>query len=87
MRTIWKVELWLLRTISHNLPDNATPIHLGMQGGCLNLWVLVDDSRPKVTKRYLVVGTGQVVPEKARYIGTAQDNQGFVWHAFELQGE
>lgn len=48
-------------------------------------WGLHDDDAQEVTRTFLVTGTGWVVPEGARYVGTApRGADELVWHLLEV---
>lgn len=69
-----------------SMPDGAKILCVQTQGNALQLWALVDPSRPKSFREFEVVGTGCEIGEGGRrYIGTAQTYGGeFVWHVFEV---
>ena len=46
------------------------------------MWAGVPDSGPVVVRSFQVVGTGEVVTGRHRFLGTVQQGP-FVWHVFE----
>jgi hypothetical protein len=57
--------------------------HVAMQNGWITLWVANHSDLPSRPCRFLVAGTGQVIPSDAAYLGTVMDGI-FVWHVFEV---
>lgn len=52
----------------------------------VDFWYEHDDQAPQIERRFVAVGTGQEIPEGARYWGsTARSEQERVFHLFELQ--
>jgi hypothetical protein len=48
-------------------------------------WGLHDDDAQEATRTFLVIGTGWVIPEGARYVGTApRGADELVWHLLEI---
>ena len=66
------------------LPKDASILCVQMQHGKIVLWAKVD-SDPSVTEdvKFEVYGTGHVMsPYPKAYVGTVQDEGGFVWHCW-----
>lgn len=69
-----------------NMPDSGT-ILLGVQQrlDVVCLWE-IDGGRPWRCRRLRVFGTGQPIPDDARYVGSTQAGP-LVWHVFEMSIE
>ena len=82
---IWKYGLPLfLSVIEVDMPEGAVVRHVGDQFESLFIWVECDPDRALVTRRFVVIGTGQRVPDGAEYCGTAMAAEGsLVWHVYE----
>jgi hypothetical protein len=50
------------------------------------IWVWVDNETPKVTRKFVIYGTGHPMPPyPGEYIGTFQQAEGaLIWHLFEI---
>lgn len=95
MRTIWKYELEPETII--NVPVDAKPLAVQVQGGQTCLWVLLDPDTPRVERKFLSFGTGHPIPDDSRfqrlqYIDTFQtenpmkgliNSPTLVFHVFE----
>lgn len=63
-------------------------LHVGTQDGVPTAWAVVDVDMPKGKRTWQVVawGTGWELPDEVwidcDYIGTCEDNYGYVWHYF-----
>ncbi len=57
-----------------------------VQHGEVVMWALIDDSKPTMTREFLLVGTGQPMPtDTLDYIGTVQLEGGaLILHLFEV---
>ncbi len=84
MTTIWKYPL-LVQNVQmlHDIPHEAFPLCIQLQGNVPTLWMLVN---PAATIReewtINLFGTGHRINDEAgEYIGTVQ-REGFVWHYF-----
>jgi len=76
----YKLEAGPLR-----LTKGAEILTIQMQNGFPHIWVLLDNEAEEDWKVFVIIGTGQEIPEKFdyKYIATYQQNT-FVWHVFEL---
>lgn len=86
MRTVWKVAV-APKMNAVALPAGAIPLAVQMQDDVPQMWFLVDPERPKEPRSFLVVGTGQPIPDDVplHFIGTFQmAPEGLVWHLFEV---
>ena len=82
MRTIWKFPLDKVGPTE--MREGAKIVHAGTQDGILCLWAEIDPSRPVVTRRFIVVGTGHALPEAyCEHLLTWQEPP-FVWHLYEV---
>lgn len=71
------------------LPINAQVLHVGEQGGAMQMWVLCDLSYPCRDRKFVTLFTGfDQVPEGATYIGTVISHGGnIVRHVFEVSND
>jgi hypothetical protein len=86
-RRIWKYELEITDEQTVNMPMHADILTVQMQGGTMCMWALVEPENVKRPRKFLVVGTGNPMPDgMQRYVGTVQMMQGsLVWHIFEAE--
>lgn len=95
IRTIWKYTLVGGgkerleddgREFYVDMPDGAEVLSVAFEGGYkqLVLWVLCDKDAAKVTRRFVVYGTGFEIDATGlgRFLGALREGQ-FVWHVFE----
>lgn len=82
---------WAIR-----MPQSSPVLHVegarigvGSAADCaVDFWYEHDDEVIEAERRFLVVGTGHEIPPRARYCGsTARDDDGLVWHLYELPSE
>ena len=67
-----------------DFPYGAEIVSFAYQEGVPYVWALVDLSEQKMVTRYfLVIGTGSMIPEDMIYRGTTHTDPPFVWHLFE----
>jgi hypothetical protein len=87
MNIIYKYKLEPLTVTRIKLPIGYRILTVGIQRDELCLWVLIDKDQKKVAVDFLVIGTGQLMPEDktpaADFVGTAVSDY-FVWHVFKL---
>ena len=83
--TIWKFPIEITDEQDVMVPGGAEFLRAAMQGEKLCLWALVDAGSPHEMRRIRVIGTGLPFEDsdKCKYIGTAHDHRGAVWHVFE----
>lgn len=65
------------------MPDGAKLLDIQMQHGAPQLWALVDDDTPEVSRELLTYGTGHSVVNPGAYVGTYQTGP-YVFHVFEI---
>ncbi|PXY33590.1 hypothetical protein BAY59_10945 [Prauserella coralliicola] len=94
MITVWKFPLKLVDEHGNvtdrpiiTMPKKAVLLALQLQNDVPTVWALVDTDSDVERRRFLVVGTGQPLPNDGyqwayAYLGTWQQN-GFVFHLFE----
>jgi hypothetical protein len=83
MLTIWNFEI--ARGYNElNIPHGAQALTVQMQGGRMQLWMLVDPNQPMIERRaFSVYGTGHAVPNTpGRYVATIQIDA-LVFHVFD----
>lgn len=84
MKTIHKYTLHADDIQTVNMPIGAVILDAQEQGYGLQLWALVDDSKPLVPRQFASYGTWLPVPEEAgEYVATVQMSN-LVWHIFEV---
>lgn len=67
------------------LPEGSRILSLQDQMGTLTFWAMVDERLAAEPVSFVVIATGQSLPEGLKnYIGTVQMNS-FVWHVFECK--
>lgn len=73
METIWKFELDLSNgNVSQiEMPADAATISAGVQGETFVVWALVDPDAPRVTRRFVIHGTGHPVLKEVTETFTA----------------
>jgi hypothetical protein len=85
MHTIWKFPVQP-SNFTLDLPIGATFLSVQVQHRSPQCWFLLDPEAPKVTRRFVLLGTGHSVPEprKLTHRGTFQIREGqLVFHLFE----
>lgn len=85
MLTIHKYTFEEARVNELPLTEDAKILAIQNQNAVITLWVLLDPKAPRVTRTFIIVGTGQPLrdEEVKQYIGTVQIRP-FVWHIFEI---
>lgn len=68
-----------------DMPEGAHILTVQEQYGAITLWAVVDPDAPTVRRRFVIVGTGEAMPDgTAWYIATVQlDGGSLVCHVFE----
>lgn len=66
-----------------SIPPDAKIVLVGNQHGNLTMWVEVQPG-PFITRRFMVYGTGHIIPFEEVHIGSAIMDS-FVWHVFECK--
>ncbi len=93
MRTIWKYEykrdgtvmvggIWRL-----DIPVGWEFRHIDGMGFGLWIWLEVEETNYVEPVEFELVGTGQPVPVRSRYLGTVVWNNGLVWHLHQLNAQ
>lgn len=81
---IWKFPLEIKDRNYVQMPAVAQILSVQMQNGVPCIWAMVDPHSEKITRTFLIYGTGHPIsPLKKKYLGTTQDPP-YVWHVFEL---
>jgi len=81
-KVIHKYQMGLVTT--HEMPKKAECICVQMQNDNICAWFLQDvDDKEIVPRKFTIYGTGHDIPIHDKYMGTVQ-NDGFVWHVFEV---
>jgi len=87
MKTIYKYKLSPLAASEViTMPAHSLPLSVSFQRNELFMWVQVDTCRVDVERKFEVFGTGHDMPNDVshRYIGTAHEDSGLVFHLFEI---
>jgi hypothetical protein len=74
-KLIYKYPMPVVGRITLHLPYNSRPLHLGVQGDDIHLWLEIDNaSTSKHNYDFLCVFTGRVfdLPTDAMHVGTIQ---------------
>lgn len=84
-RLIWKFDLrpW---TIFIDIPQGATILSAGAQGGDVVVWARCNPNAPKVSRMVAALPTGSTIPptyEGAAFVATVQMDDGLVFHVFD----
>jgi hypothetical protein len=71
------------------IPRDAVILDVQMQFGAPQMWVLLDGQELKISRHFIVMGTGHRIDDgqysRMKYIGTFQMEDGqMVWHLFEV---
>ena len=87
MRKIYKYELPVDGGIITIKQCIIKILSIQEQNGTPMMWAIVDPDNEVVEPLEIVaIGTGWKLPSRLdEYIGTAQDEYGFVWHYFSLK--
>lgn len=82
---VWKFPLAAVDIAEVEMPEGAEVLCVQVQAGDPMLWALVAPEAPTVTRRFRVAGTGHLVGDVGRYIGTFQlFGGGFIGHVWEM---
>lgn len=89
-RQIWKFTIGeVAETFAFDMPDGARILDCQLQRGIPQLWALVDPHAPKVTRSFMLLGTGHTVDlarfDQVDHVATFQLRGGeLVFHVFEV---
>lgn len=67
-----------------DMPHGATILRAGEQASQIFVWAEVNTTAPKVSRGFLICGTGWDIRPGMTYCGTVQKN-GYVWHVYEVR--
>lgn len=66
------------------MPKEAKILSVGVQHGTVCIWAEVDNTAKTEMREFTVIGTGYVVPEDVKFLGTVQLHDGhIVLHVYE----
>lgn len=82
-KVIYKYELNPFGVTELQIYNHATILKLGFQDNTPFLWAIVDIEHSIKTVDFLMLGTGEAIPENAIYIDTALQGE-YVWHLFKI---
>ncbi len=76
---------------SHVVRLTGTPVAAavtaaGSHGWAVEFWAEHTGGAMQIMRRFQVFGTGQPLPEDARWISTSPGTGGIVWHLYEIGG-
>ncbi len=84
MQAIWKFPVDVADRFVSDMPDGATILSVQYQHGSIQMWALVDPSKPVVQRKFSVYGTGHPIEPGGTFIGTFQIHEGaLVFHLFD----
>lgn len=83
-RAIFKYHITKENNGLIEMPEGSNVVSCQLQNGIITIWAIVDESKPLVKRQFDVYGTGWDVDARNTFIGTVQDNDGLVWHIFEI---
>ena len=86
MKTIWKFKLEIRLHQTLSMPKDARVLKIDVQGDSICIWAEVDPHATKSTRQFIMVGTGQMIPDfgnRMMYLETIQQNL-LVWHIYEV---
>ena len=88
MEHIFKYQLSEEETQEIEMPEGAEILSMQVQHGTPCIWAKVDREKRTVKRRFIIVGTGWIVPvEATKFVGTFQLSGGaYVFHLFEDDG-
>lgn len=69
----------------HIIPLSHSPVAVAAIGPhSVEFWVEHTEGAPQIKRAFQVFGTGQPLPDDARWVGTcARTTAGLVWHLYE----
>lgn len=86
MRKVFKYVIEVSELVQeHSIPRTAVEHHVGLNPADesqLAIWFVVDSTHSCSTRKFFVSGTGHIVPDDARYIGSVRSGK-FMWHVWE----
>lgn len=87
MRTVWK---FLLRETSDpqflSIPEGAEILLVHGQTNRIGIWAEVDVQASRAPRWFIILPTGEQIPENGEYLGTAFVGP-YVFHVYELEGQ
>lgn len=84
-RRVFKYELQVMDYQWVAMPEGAEILCVQAQGGKPCIWALVNPNNPEGARCFRVAGTGHLIAETGRYLGTVQLMGGsLVFHVFEI---
>lgn len=76
---IWKYPV---ASLPVDVPRGGKAVYVGAQGRGVFIWIMVEPDVILERRTFTFVGTGGLCPDGS-YVGTCQDDYGYVWHVFE----
>jgi hypothetical protein len=87
-RTIWKYPIATTDVQVVHMPAGSQILSVQVQFETPCLWVLVDSEAALIDRVIRIYGTGHLVDQPGRYIGSYQLDRGaLVFHVFEVSRE
>ena len=89
MKAIWKYRLNEPGRISKILvPPGAVFRHLDMQSGKFCMWAeVILHCQADEERKFILLGTGAPFRNNHKYCATVQEDDGHVWHLFEVMAD
>lgn len=85
MKTVWKFPVSRASITRIDIPFDAKIALVGLDPatGGVAIWVQLEKTAEKETRRFRVYGTGQDIEPDDRHVGSVIDRD-FVWHVYEM---
>jgi hypothetical protein len=86
--TVWKTPLKIDHLQTIEVPEGAEFLCAAAQDGTPTLWYTCNPAHKREFRTIMMVGTGHVMMDEGKYIGTVFLNNGtLVFHIFEVPKE
>lgn len=89
MKTVFKYKVDVGPPMSVKLPADYKILHVESQtwGGSISFWAEIKPWMISWPHIFCVYGTGQDIPDNAKWIGTSLSDSDLVWHLYELMDD
>lgn len=86
-QSILKYQLAIIGSTQNLLMrENGAIISVQSQRGVPTLWEIGETSGLLKDRKFIVVGTGQIITRDAKHVGTVLTDDGaYVWHILEVE--
>jgi len=82
MKTIYKFPIDVITDMQIQIPHGAKFLFCSLQNSEPQMWFEVDDNNPREWRYFKIHGTGHIIGEREKYLGTYLSGV-FVWHLYE----